>query len=82
MSNTVIEGIYKEGIIEPIGNVKLKNNTKVVITIKESKPIKNVMSYSGSWKDYRTFDGRTLDDVKKEIYRDRKYSTRKDIKLN
>ncbi len=38
MPETIIEGIYKEGIIEPIGNVKLKDNTKVVITIPEQKP--------------------------------------------
>ncbi len=33
-----IEGIYREGAIKPIGNVRLKNNTKVVITIPEQKP--------------------------------------------
>jgi len=79
---TIIEGIYKKGIIKPVEDIKLEDNTKVIITIKESKPIKSIMSFSGSWKDYKTFDGRTLDDVKKEIYRDREYSTRKDINLN
>lgn len=47
-----IEGIYKEGAIKPIGNVKLKNNTKVVITIPEQKPVskKHIKSLEGIGK--------------------------------
>ncbi len=47
-----IEGIYKEGAIMPIGNVKLKNNTKVIITIPEQKPAskKHVKSLEGIGK--------------------------------
>ena len=42
MPETMIEGIYKEGIIEPIGDVKLKNNTKVVIMLPHKRAIKSL----------------------------------------
>lgn len=42
MSETTIEGVYKEGIIEPIGDIKLKNNTKVFITIPHKKAVKSL----------------------------------------
>ena len=42
MGKTVIEGVYKEGVIEPIGKVKLKNNTKVVITLPSKKSVKSL----------------------------------------
>ena len=79
---TSIEGIYKNGVIKPIRSIKLKENTKVVITVKDQKEDnKSIMKFSGSWRNYKTFDGRTLDDVKEEIYSDRKLSTRKEIKF-
>ena len=76
-----IEGIYKKGMIMPLKNIKLKENTKVDITIKDKKSDKGLMKYAGAWKDYTAFDGRTLNDVKESIYTDREYSTRKEIKF-
>ena len=76
-----IEGVYSKGMIKPLRAIKLKDNTKVVITIKNKRHDKGIISFAGSWKDYKTFDGRTLNDLKKDIYMDRKLSTRKEIKF-
>ncbi len=39
------------------------------------------LAIEGIWKDYKTKDGKSLDDLKKEIYDSRKISTRKEVVL-
>jgi len=77
---TEIEGIYKDGKILPLEEIKLEENTKVFISIPaklKEKPI----SLAGAWKNYKTADGKNIDWLKREIYRGRKISTRKHVAL-
>ncbi len=72
---TEIEGVWRHGRIVPLDNVDLEEETKVLISVVAEKKVK-LPELAGAWKDYRTKDGKTLDDVKKEIYDSRKISTR------
>lgn len=78
-----IEGIYKEGVIKPLEDIKIEDNSKVVITILDTEKTKKPKkSLAGIWKYYRTYDGKTLDHLKKEIYEARKISTRPEVKID
>ncbi len=66
--STTIEGIYKKGIIKPLEDVKLENNTKVIITIKnESEKKASLADLAGVWKDRDDIGNRFA-----EILRERK----------
>ena len=56
---TTIEGIYKKGIIKPIEYIKLKDNTKVVITVEDNaKKIMSLIDLAGVWKNRKDIDSR------------------------
>ncbi len=76
-----IEGIWKGGKIVPLDDVELEENTKIRITINVIGGKGKTKSLAGAWKDYKTKDGKNLDDLKKEIYDSRKISTRKEVAL-
>lgn len=47
-----IEGIYKDGVIKPLEEVKIEDNSKVIITILDEKKMKgSLMDLAGIWKD-------------------------------
>lgn len=75
-----IEGIYKNGKILPSKEIKLENNTKVLIVILD-KFKKKTSSLAGAWKNYKTSDGKDIDWLKKKIYETRKISSRKSTAL-
>ena len=77
---TEVEGIYRDGKILPVREIKLEENTKVLIQVPTRLKKKHV-SLAGSWKNYKTFDGKDLGWLKKEIYKARKISTRKHAAL-
>lgn len=77
--NLAIEGIWKRGKIIPLEDIMLDENTKVIITINEKKKYKR--SLAGTWKNYRTKDGKTIEDLKNEIYHNRQISTRKEVTM-
>lgn len=76
-----IEGIWKGGKIVPLEDVELEEDTKIKITINVISPAMKTKTLAGVWKDYKTKDGKSLDDLKREIYDCRKVSTRKEVKL-
>ncbi len=76
---TEIEGIYKNGKILPMEEIKLEENTKVLISIPAAELKKKPISLAGAWRDYKTMDGKNIGWLKKEIYKSRKISTRKHI---
>ncbi|MBI2146963.1 hypothetical protein HYU19_00620 [Candidatus Woesearchaeota archaeon] len=75
-----IDAVWKDGKILPLDNISLDNNTRVTIHLPEINRGEK-KSLAGAWKDYKTKDGKSLDDVKKEIYDSRKISTRKETRL-
>jgi len=70
--STDIEGIYKDGVIKPLGNVKLEDNTKVVITIK-NKMKNSLLEFAGVWKNRKDINSR----FKKILKEREKFSTRR-----
>ena len=77
-----IEGVWKNGKIIPLDDVELEENTKVIINILEKpKEEKKTFQLAGAWKDYKTKDGKSLDDLKREIYDARKISNRREVIL-
>jgi hypothetical protein len=60
-----IEGIWKKGEVISLNPIEVADGTRVTIIIPEKKKI---TSLAGIWKDYKTKEGRSLDDLKKEIY--------------
>lgn len=69
-----IEGIWRGGKIVPLEDVELEENTKIKVTINVMSGKGKTKSLAGAWKDYKTKDGKNLDDLKKEIYDGRKIS--------
>ncbi len=76
-----IEGIWKGGKIVPLEDIELEEDTKVKVIINVIGSTGKTKSLAGAWKDYKTKDGKSLDDLKKEIYDSRKISTRKEVVL-
>jgi len=76
MVNT-IKGIYKDGVIKPLEEFRVKDNTEVIIIFSdEDKKKKSAFaSAAGSWKEIDT------ETLKKHIYKDRKISLRGEPKL-
>lgn len=76
MINT-IKGIYKDGVIKPLEELRIKDNTEVLIIFsdKAKKKKSALASAAGSWKEIDT------DSLKKHIYEDRKISLRDEAKL-
>ena len=57
--DTAIEGIYKDGMIKPLEEVKLENNTRVIIIIKEKrKKEMSLMDLAGVWRNRKDIDSR------------------------
>lgn len=76
MVNT-IKGIYKDGVIKPLEELRIKDNTEVLIIFsdKARKKKSAFASAAGSWKEIDT------EALKKHIYEDRKISLRAEAKL-
>lgn len=76
MLNT-IKGIYKDGVIKPLGELKIKDNTEVLIIFSDNAREKKSAFFSaaGSWKEIDT------ELLKKQIYENRKISLRGEVKL-
>lgn|GEM_PF-1807442 len=76
MVNT-IKGIYKDGVIKPLEELKIKENTEVIIVFSDEDKKKKTAfaSAAGSWKEIDT------ETLKKHIYEDRKISLRGEAKL-
>ena len=54
---TEIEGIYKNGKILPTEEIKLEENTKVIVTIPDyGKKKSNIKELIGTWKDTKEMD--------------------------
>jgi predicted DNA-binding antitoxin AbrB/MazE fold protein len=66
MVNT-IKGIYKDGVIKPLEELKIKDNTEVIIVFSDHDRKKKsaFASAAGSWKEIDT------EALKKQIYEDR-----------
>ena len=73
-----IEAVWKHGKIIPLEKIEIDENTKVTVSIPEKKGKK---SLAGAWKDYKSKDGKTLNEVAREIYGERKVSSRKEVSL-
>ncbi|HIG93964.1 TPA: DUF104 domain-containing protein [Candidatus Woesearchaeota archaeon] len=77
-----IEGIWKDGKIIPLDELELEEDTKVFITIPAIVGEKiSLPKLAGAWKDYRTKDGKNLEDLKKEIFESRKITLRREHHL-
>lgn len=76
MVNT-IKGIYKDGVIKPLEELRIKDNTEVLIIFSdEDKKKKSAFALAaGSWKEIDT------EILKKHIYEDRKISLRTEAKF-
>lgn len=76
MVNT-IKGIYKDGVIKPLEEIGIKDNTEVLIIFSgKAKKKKSAFALAaGSWKEIDT------ETLKKQIYEDRKISLRNEAKF-
>ena len=76
MVNT-IKGIYKDGVIKPLEELRIKDNTEVLIIFsdKARKKKSAFTSAAGSWKEIDT------ETLKNHIYKDRKISLRAEAKF-
>jgi predicted DNA-binding antitoxin AbrB/MazE fold protein len=74
---TTIKGLYENGVVRPLEKVDIVGKAEVIITFLDVSKFrkKTFLSAAGSWKDIDT------ERIKKEIYKDRKVSTRKEAKL-
>ena len=74
---TTIKGIYEDGIIKPLEQVDINEKAEVMIifldTTKEKKT--TFFSAAGAWKEVDT------ETLKKQIYKNRRISTRKKVEL-
>lgn len=61
-----VEGIYKKGIIKPLRDVDIEDNSKVIITIFDKRKKGSLMELAGIWRDRKDIDKRF-----KEILKDR-----------
>lgn len=82
MATETIEAVWKGGKIIPLNDIEVADETRVFVTlpVKEKKK-STLLSLAGVWKNYRTPDGKNIDDVKREIYDGRKISLRKEVAL-
>lgn len=81
MTTETIEAVWKDGKIVPVGEVEVDVEEGIIFTVTISlpeKPRKSILSLAGVWKNFRTWDGKTIDVVKEEIYKSRNISTRKE----
>ena len=61
-----VEGIYKKGMIKPLKDINIEDNSKVIITILDKGKKSSLMELAGIWKNRKDIDKRF-----KEILKDR-----------
>lgn len=63
---TEIEGIYKNGKILPLEDIKLEENAKVIVTISDyTRKKSNMRELIGAWKNVKEMDSIFRDIVKR-----------------
>lgn len=67
---TEIEGIYKNGKILPMNDIKLEENTKVTVMIHDNTKNKSFMrKLIGAWENVKEMDG-IFSDILKRRHKD------------
>ncbi|MDO8740007.1 MAG: DUF104 domain-containing protein [Candidatus Woesearchaeota archaeon] len=67
---TEIEGIYKNGKILPMNDIKLEENTKVTVMIHDHTKNKSFMrKLIGAWENVKEMDG-IFNDILKRRHKD------------
>ena len=64
---TAIEGVWKHGRVVPLMDVKVEEDTRVIINVLEERKKKDLLAYAGAWKN----DDQTYTLFRK-VYEDRK----------
>lgn len=80
MTPTTIKARFKNGVIEPLENVELKNGEEIILTFVRSSEIKKTQDgfkkSRGGWKNLID-----CEKLKKDIYESRSIQTRPEVKL-